>query len=169
MGEAKSATDNALSMNDCPLDKLDLETRVGMLNADHRLTFDYAKEHLLHGKGHKDGTCQCDTKPLCMLVSGVGGTGKSYLIEVVSALLASIWPDHNLTCAITANTDLVSFIIHGVTVHHLFLLPVEHELIIAGYCSLSKDAQKTLKILLRYVKVFIVDEVSMLSILNLAY
>ena len=88
MGEAKSATDDALGMNDYPHNKLDLETRVGMLNADH------------------DGSCQCDIKPLCMFTSGVGGTGKSFLIEAISALVASIWPDHHLTCAITAPTGL---------------------------------------------------------------
>ena len=36
MGEAKSATDDVLGVNDYPPDKLDLQTRVGMLNADQR-------------------------------------------------------------------------------------------------------------------------------------
>ena len=40
MGEAKSAADDALGMNDYSPDKLDLETRVGMLNADLRRIFD---------------------------------------------------------------------------------------------------------------------------------
>ena len=154
MGEAKSATDDVLGMNDYPPDNLDLDTRVGMISADQR---------------HEDGTCQCDIKPLRMFIIGVGGTGKCFLIEAVSALETSIWPDHNLTCAITAPTGLASFIIRGVTVHHLFILPVEHEGRTAGYWSLSKGAQKTLNTLLRHVKVFIVDEVSILSSLNLAY
>ena len=90
MGEAKSATDDASGMNDYPPDKLDLETRVGMLNADQRQIFDRVKEHLFHEKRHEDGTCQCDIKPLRMFISGVGGTGKSLLIEAISALVASI-------------------------------------------------------------------------------
>ena len=61
------------------------------------------------------------------------------------------------------------FIIRGVTVHRLFILPDEHEGRTAGDWALSKDAQKTLKTLLRHIKVFIVDELSMLSSLNLAY
>ena len=93
----------------------------------------------------------CDIKPLHMFISGVGSTGKSFLTESISALVASIWPDHNLTCAITAPTGLASFIIRGVTVHRLFIHPVEHEERTAGYWSLSKDAQKTLKTLLRHV------------------
>ena len=104
-----------------------------------------------------------------MFISVVGGTGKYILIETISALVASIWPDHNLMCAITAPTSLASFIIRGVSVHRLFILPVEHEGRTTGYWSLSKDAQKTVKTLLRQVKVFIVDEVSMFSRLNLAY
>ena len=169
MGEAKSAMDDALSMNANPPDKLDLDTRVGMLNAEQRRIFDGVKEHLLHQKRHEDGICQCDIKPLRMFISGVGGTGKSFLIEAIRALVASIWPEHNLTCAITAPTGLAAFNVGGVTVHRLFQLPIEHEGRTAGYWSLSKESQKTLKTSLRHVKVFIVDEVSMVSSLNLAY
>ena len=127
------------------------------------------KEHLLHQKRHEDGICQCDIKPLRMFISGVGGTGKSFLIEAMKALVASIWPEHNLTCAITAPTGLAAFNVGGVTVHRLFQLPIEHEGRTAGYWSLSKESQKTLKTSLKHVKVFIVDEVSMVSSLNLAY
>ena len=81
MGEAKSGTDDALGMNYYPPDKLDLETRVGMLNADQRRIFVRVKEHLFHEKRQEDGTCQCVIKTLCMLISGVGSTGKSFLIE----------------------------------------------------------------------------------------
>ena len=169
MGEAKSAMDDALGMNANPPDTLDLDTRVGMLNTDQSRIFYRVKEHLLHQKRHADGICQCDIKPLRMFVSGVRGTGKSFLIEAIRGLVASIWPDHDLTYAITAPTGLAAFNVGGVTVHRLFQLPIEHEGRTAGYWSLSKDSQKTLKTTLRHVKVFIVDEVSMVSSLNLAY
>ena len=64
---------------------------------------------------------------------------------------------------------LAAFNVGGVTVHRLFQLPIEHEGRTAGYWSLSTESQKTLKTSLRHVKVFIVDEVSMVSSLNLAY
>ena len=83
-------------------------------------------------------------------------------------MVASIWPEHNLTCAITAPTGLAAFNVGGVTVR-LFQLPIENEGRTAGYWSLSKESQKTLKTSHRHVKVFIVDEVSMVSSLNLAY
>ena len=53
MDEAKSALENALGINANPPDKLDLTTRVGMLNADQRRTFDRLKQHFLHQKDMK--------------------------------------------------------------------------------------------------------------------
>ena len=35
-----------------------------------------------------------------MFVSGVGGTGKSFLIEAIKALIGDIWPTNDLTCAV---------------------------------------------------------------------
>ena len=57
----------------------------------------------------------------------------------------------------------------GVTIHRLFQLPIEHEGREAGYWSLPKAAQKVMKTALRSLKVLIIDEVSMVSSLNLAY
>ena len=53
--------------------------------------------------------------------------------------------------------------------HRLFQLPIEHEGKTAGYWSLSKVAQKVMRTNLRSLKLIIIDEVSMLSNLNLAY
>ena len=168
-GEAKSAMDDALGMSVNPPNKLDLHTRVAMLNADQKRIFDHVKEHILHQRRHEDVVCQCDIKPLRMFISSVGGTGKSFLIEAIRALIASIWSEQKFTCAITAPTGLAAFNVGGVTVYRLFQLPIEHEGRTAGYWSLSKESQKTLKTSLRHVKVFIVDGVSMVSSLNLAY
>ena len=57
----------------------------------------------------------------------------------------------------------------GLTIHRLFQLPVEHDAKTATYWTLSKDARKVMKTTLRSVKLFIVDEVSMVSSLNLVY
>ena len=53
--------------------------------------------------------------------------------------------------------------------HRLFQLPIEHEGKAAVYWSLPKASQKVLKTTLRNVKMVVIDEVSMLSSLNLAY
>ena len=56
----------------------------------------------------------------------------------------------------------------GVTVHRLLQLPIEHESKTA-YWLLPKDSRKVLIGNLKNVKLLIVDEVSMVSSLNLAY
>ena len=80
-GEAKSAMQDILDCNDSYVDKLTLEGRIAMLNADQRRVFDKVKAHLRHQLEHEQSACQCnDIKPLQMFISGVGGTGKSFLI-----------------------------------------------------------------------------------------
>ena len=44
-----------------------------------------------------------------MFLSGVAGTGKSFLIETIKALISSMWASDDLTCAITAHTGLAAF------------------------------------------------------------
>ena len=50
-----------------------------------------------------------------------------------------------------------------------FQLPIEYEGKTAGYWSLHKCKQKVMKKKLRDVKLIIVDEISMVSSLNIAY
>ena len=107
-----------------------------------------------------------------MFVSGVRGTGKSFLIETVRNLVKEIWKDdasNDTICAIAAPTGLAAYNVGGVIVHRLFQLPIEHEGKTAGYWSLSKVAQKVMRTNLRSLKLIIIDKVSMLSNLNLAY
>ena len=83
-----------------------------------------------------------------------------------------MWKDDagdDTTCAVAAPTGLAAYNLGGVTVHQLFQLPNEHEGKTAGYWSLSKVAQKVMRTNLRSLKLIIIDEVSMLSSLNLAY
>lgn len=68
-------------------------------------------------------------EPLHIFISGVGGTGKSFLIEAIRAQVAAIWKDKHdaLLCAVAAPTGLAAFNVGGVTLHRLFQLPIEHE------------------------------------------
>ena len=95
-----------------------------MLNDDQRRIFNQIKNHMFHQKQHEDNECQCELR---MFVSGVNGTGKSFLIETTKALVNNIWPSNDLTCAIAAPT-----------LHRLFQLPIEHDSKTAGYWSLPK-------------------------------
>ena len=59
-----------------------------MLNEDHWRIFDQVSDHLNHQHRHETDGCECkDLKPLHMFVSGVGGTGNSFLIETVRSLV----------------------------------------------------------------------------------
>ena len=169
MGEVKTAMNDMFDMNVNSCDELSLEDRIAMLNADQRRIFDAVKSHLLHQQQHEANECQCDFEPLRMFVSGVGGTGKSFLIEAIKALVGSIWPSDSLTCAVAATTGLAAFNVGGITIHRLFQLPIEHEGKAAGYWSLPRCSQKVMKTTLRNVKMIVADEVSMVSSLNLAY
>lgn len=57
-----------------------------------------------------------DKEPLCLIINGVAGTGKSYLISAIRSLLQS-------KCVVTATTGKASFNIFGVTIHSLLKLP----------------------------------------------
>ena len=170
IGEAKeTAMNDILDMNTNSSDKLSLEERVGMLNDDQRRIFENIKTHLYHQQRHEANDCSCELKPLRMFVSGVGGTGKSFLIETIKALVNYIWSLDGLLCAVAAPTGLAAFNVGGITIHRLFQLPVEHAARAATYWSLPKSSQKVMKTALRNVKIFIIDEISMVSSLNLSY
>ena len=149
-----------------------LDELVSSLNADQSRVFKLVKSHLEHQAMHERKTCTChDLKPLHMFVSGVGGTRKSFLIKTVCALVSNIWDDLKDTtlCAVTAPTGLAAFNVGGITIHRLLQLPIEHEGKPAGYWRLGRDAQKVMRTSLSQLRLLIIDEVSMVSNLNLAY
>ena len=106
-----------------------------------------------------------------MFVSGVGGTGKSFLIKTIHALVASLWDTvtGSTLCAVTALTDLAAFNVSGVTIHQLLQLPIEHEGRSAGYWKLGKEPLKVMCVSLSKLKLLIIDKVFMVSSLTLGY
>ena len=119
-----SAMEDMQEMNAKSASDLTLEERVKMLNADQRKIFDSIKEHLLHQKQ----LCKCTFVSLTKFISGVGGTGKSFLIKATKQLTDSIWQSEDLKCAITAPTGLVALNVGGVTIQRLFQLPIAKRL-----------------------------------------
>ena len=68
-----------------------LEELVSSLNADQARIFERVKDHFEHQVQHEN-VCKCsDLKPLNMFVSGVGGTGMSFLIKTIRALVSKVW------------------------------------------------------------------------------
>ena len=129
--------------------------------------YEHVKSHLKHQLTHEKK--QCSLKPLHMFVSGVVGTGKSFLIKTVRALVVTkMWENETQStlCAVTAPTGLAAFNVSGVTIHRLLQLPIEHD---GRYWKLAKDALKVMSASLSKLKLLIIDEGSMVSSLNLAY
>ena len=169
LGEARTAMSEVVDMKASTPGQMTLDERVSMLNPDQRRVFDSTKAHFLHQKHHEANQCSCDFVPLRMFLSGVGGTGKSFLIETIKALVNSLWSSDNLLCGIAAPTGLAAFNVGGVTLHRLFQLPVEHATKAPSYWPLPKMSQKVMRATLSDVKLFIIDEISMVSSINLAF
>ena len=60
-----------------------------------------------------------------MFVSGVGGTGKSFLIQTLGAFVKATWQDLNNVTAVAARKCLAACNVSGVTTYQLFQLPIE--------------------------------------------
>ena len=93
VGEATSAMHDVIDLNhNNDSDKCNLEELVSSLNADRGRVFEQVKSHLEHQALHENDRCKgTDFKPLYMFVNGVGGTGKSFLIKMIRALVSRIW------------------------------------------------------------------------------
>ena len=119
----------------------DFNAHIEMLNSDQFRVFKMVSAPSPSAITQK-GACVCkDFKPLHTFINGVGGTGKSFLIETIRREVSEIWKDDTVIdtkCAVGAST-LASYNIGGVTVHRMFLLPIEHKGKTASYWRLSKD------------------------------
>ena len=81
-GEATSAMHDVADLQHSYNSGPSLDELASSLNADHTRIFDKIKCQLQHQVQHETGTCKCsEPKPLHMFISGVGGTGKSFLIK----------------------------------------------------------------------------------------
>ena len=120
-GEATATMNDAFDLRQNNETGPTLDELVSSLNAD---------------QSRERKTCTChDLKPLHMFVSCLGGTGKSFLIKTICALVSNIWGDLKGTTlrAVTAPTGLAAFNVGGITIHRLLQLPIEHEGKPAGY------------------------------------
>uniref|UniRef100_A0A1X7T345 ATP-dependent DNA helicase n=1 Tax=Amphimedon queenslandica TaxID=400682 RepID=A0A1X7T345_AMPQE len=137
LGEIMEAVADIADMH-INVPNLTLEQREAMLNVNQKRISDKIKSHLISQKEHdllenkSSRLLRLDNiKPLRMFISGVGGTGKSFLIKAMKWLVDDIWHPKS-----------------------------EHEGKTAGYWALNKESQKRTKITLKNLKIIIVDEVT---------
>ena len=172
---AYEALENKRVLKDRGLDDLDAalklhvndELAVESLNADQKRVFERITSVLAHQSAHARDVspCQCENRPKSMrlFVSGCGGTGKSYLINVLRKWTTKTFQRKDEpVVAVCAPTGLAAHGINGITLHRLLQLPVEHGR--AGkYYKLPPDSLHQLRNRLRDLRLLIVDEVSMVS------
>ena len=91
-------------------------------------------------------------EPLCLIINGVAGTGKSYLINAIRNLLQS-------KSAVTATTGKAAYIIRGVTAHSLLKLPIGSR----GNKDLTGQSLCRLQESVNNIGYIIFDEYSMLG------
>ena len=147
-GEATAAMNDAFDLHQNDETGPTLDELVSSLNPNQSRVFKQVKSHLEHQAMDERKTCTChDLKLLHMFVSGVEGTGKSFLIKTICALVSNIWDNLKDTtlCAVIAPTGLAAFNVGGITIHRLLQLPIEHEGKPAGYWLLGRDAQKVMR------------------------
>ncbi len=116
-------------------------------NPEQHLAFRIVGEHVINGDPHQ----------LLLYISGVGGTGKSYVINAISDLFNKCGYSYRLLKM--APTGCAAVLIDGYTIHATTLLPKRSK-------SAKSDVE-TLEKIWRNIDYLIIDEISMVSALFL--
>lgn len=98
-------------------------------------------------------------------VSGVGGTGKSYLINTIRLYVLR---KLNMKVSIAAPTGIAAYNVNGLTIHRLLRLRIEDD-DITTYQKLSSQTLHEAREELKDVVLLIVDEISMVSNIMLMF
>ncbi|EXU95902.1 AAA ATPase, helitron and PIF1-like helicase domain protein [Metarhizium robertsii] len=130
-----------------------LEAR-DFLNAEQRLVYDTVMDHFLTQ----------DRSQLLLNVDGGGGTGKSYLINLLSAHLQAATGGRGTPVWRAAPTGVAGNQISGTTLHSLLHLPINKD-----FRPLSAIDKAQLQKKLKDIQYLIIDEKSMLGLRQLSW
>ncbi|KJZ74108.1 hypothetical protein HIM_06354 [Hirsutella minnesotensis 3608] len=137
-----------MDVEDLPLEARDT------LNPEQRIVYDTFVGHF-----------QCGSEEQILLhVDGGGGTGKSYLIKVLSSHLQRLAGNRPSPIWRAAPTGVASNQIMGTTLHSLLRLPVDR-----AFTELSPADVNALQKKLRDVRYIVIDEKSMLGLRQLSW
>ncbi|XP_074526296.1 uncharacterized protein LOC141790369 [Halichoeres trimaculatus] len=110
-------------------------------------------------------------EPLQVFVTGGAGTGKSHLIRAIQyeagRLLSALChqPD-DVTVLLTAPTGIAAYNLNAATIHHTFGIGTHASL---PYTPLGEDKLNSLRAELGHLQILIIDEISMVDHILLAY
>ena len=150
----------------CELE-IELQAKINTLNTEQKAAFDLCLNHFMEGTA---------AQPLQLIVSGEGGTGKSYLIDAIQSLgliaaAGSGQQQQSQACgicapiALLAPTGCAAFLISGTTIHTGLRSSI------SSSENFETPGDSTLLKLRREwagVKMVIIDEMSMISLETLA-
>lgn len=129
------------------------QNTINLLAPEQRLIYDKVVDHF---RGNL-------LRPLLLNIDGRAGTGKSFIIQVLSARLA-VLSGHYDTILRCAPTGAASFGISGSTVHSLLNLPINRPIE-----SLGNARAQFIQSRLARTKYLIIDEKSMISLKTLSH
>jgi hypothetical protein len=125
---------------------------IDRLSPEQRLIYDKVMSHYDSNS----------SQPLLLNIDGRAGTGKSFIIQVLSSHLEN--RAHREIIVRCAPTGAASYGIQGSTLHYMFKLPVNRP-----FEALAPAAAQALQASLARVKYLIIDEKSMVSLRVLHY
>lgn len=133
------------------------DSAVDRLSSEQRLIYDLFITHL------QDTQAGRETEQLLLNVDGRGGTGKSFVIRLISAHLQAIADTHNLGNIIVraAPTGVAANGINGSTIYSLLRLPISRS---STLPPLTPDNLAAAQARLRTVRYLVIDEKSMLGL-----
>lgn len=115
-------------------------------------TKSFTKEQKLTYEIVKDHSNSSDDEPLFLLLKGLAGCGKSYVIDALRNLLLN-------KCKVLAYTGKASCNVHGITLHSLLKLPIGAKRL----CDLKGIPLQQLQTSLEGVRYLIIDEYSLVG------
>jgi hypothetical protein len=176
-----------LGVNDFKQDKIDkeeLNLSVESLNKEQKDIYNIIIDQISNQSNERSMCKQCNNKntkiyssslhkcsyqnikPLKLFVSGVAGTGKSFLIETLCKKIKLDYSGDNIewSVAVLAPTGIAAFNINGLTIHRFFKLPVFNENQ-EKHWQLTDDALKIMRTYLPNLKLIIIGKI--LSIIRI--
>ena len=101
---------------------------ISQLNDEQYKAFDLIVSHFHHKRLYDQGQSTEKPNPLFLLLTGAGGTGKSFPKSVINDYLPRAPYEINISVIKTAPTGVAAFNIWEDTLHGAFYLPVTHEI-----------------------------------------
>ncbi|KAF6745861.1 hypothetical protein DFP72DRAFT_782162, partial [Ephemerocybe angulata] len=126
------------------------------LNTQQVIAYRIITDHFLRRFVMRDET----VLPLRMLLTGPGGTGKTYVVNTVKKVMKAYRCDH--TIRYLAPTGSAAALIDGMTIHKGLGLKIENSNA-KGKGNRNPGAQEEDFSVLKHVDILFVDEVSLLS------